>query len=98
VCRNIARLQALLNANDQTLRNLGPEVVDIAPIDGCIWETESGGNDLLVSGVSTQTNYVCGKNPIMYLTGEGEECALHSGAWVQMMLAMRQIWIAGKSD
>jgi hypothetical protein len=54
--RHIAPLQALFHANEQTLRNLTSEVVDITSIDGGIWETKSGGNDLLVSRVSTQTN------------------------------------------
>ncbi len=57
--RHIARLQAFLHANEQTLRNLASEAVDIASIDGGIWEAKSGGNNLLVRRVSTQ-------NPITF--------------------------------
>ena len=46
VRRKIALLQALLYANDHTLWNLAPEVVDIASVDGGIWEAKSGCNNL----------------------------------------------------
>jgi hypothetical protein len=46
VRRKIALLQALLHANDHALWNLAPEAVDIASVDGGIWEAESGCNNL----------------------------------------------------
>lgn len=81
---HIARLQALFHANDQTLRNLAPEIVDIASINGSIWEAKSCGNNLIVTRVSTETNYV-GKRKILvtYLTRKGEKCALQRGTRIR---------------